>query len=53
MIRRFLRAHGDLLVGVAALAAGVILACVLGPTIDRHNEIAKDGRGKTAYAAKQ
>lgn len=47
---RFLRTHGDLLVGIVAVAAGVLLACVVGPTIDNIN-VAKDG-GTTAYAAK-
>lgn len=48
---RFLRAHGESLVMACFVAAGVILACVTGPTIDK-NTVAKDG-GTTAYAAKQ
>lgn len=39
---RLLRAHGDLLIGAAALCAGVFMACVLGPTLD------KDSRGFVA-----
>ncbi|WP_200923987.1 hypothetical protein [Bordetella bronchiseptica] len=50
---RLLRTHGDMLIGAVALAAGVFMACVLGPTLDHHDEIANDSRGgKTAYAAK-
>lgn len=46
----FLRAHGESLVMACFVAVGVILACVLGPTLDS-TTVAKDG-GKTAYAAK-
>lgn len=54
MIRRLLRAHGDMLVGAAALAAGVFMACVLGPTLDAKSTLtACDGCGKTAVAAKE
>ena len=36
----------------AGLVLAVVLACVLGPTLDRHDAIAKDTRN-TAYAAKE
>jgi len=58
MIRRLaahLRASAwdlDLAGYAALLCALVVLSGVLGPTLDRHTEIAKDGRGKTAYAAR-
>lgn len=52
MIRRLLRAHGDLLIGAVALCTGVFMACVLGPTLDAQSTLtAQDGR-PTAYAAK-
>ncbi|MFY4219708.1 hypothetical protein [Achromobacter xylosoxidans] len=54
MIRRLLRAHGDLLLGAAALCAGVFMACVLGPTLDAQSTLtACEGCGKTAVAARQ
>lgn len=54
MIRRLLRAHGDLLIGAVALTAGVFMACVLGPTIDSKSTLtACEGCGKTAVAAKE
>ncbi|WP_454695704.1 hypothetical protein [Achromobacter aegrifaciens] len=54
MIRRLLRAHGDLLIGAAALCAGVFMSCVLGPTLDAQSPTltTQDGGSKTAYAAK-
>lgn len=53
--RRFLRAHGDLLIGSACLAAGVFMACVLGPTLDSQSTPYPtcEGCGKTAVAAKE
>ncbi|CAB3889035.1 hypothetical protein LMG26788_03742 [Achromobacter pulmonis] len=54
MIRRLLRAHGDLLIGAAALCVGVFMACVLGPTLDAQSTLtACEGCGKTAVAARQ
>lgn len=55
MIRRLLRAHGDLLIGAASLAAGVLMACVLGPTLDGQSTPYPtcEGCGKTAVAAKE
>ncbi|MFY2570156.1 hypothetical protein [Achromobacter ruhlandii] len=55
MIRRLLRAHSDLLIGAASLAAGVLMACVLGPTLDRESSPYPtcEGCGKTAVAARQ
>lgn len=54
MIRRLLRAHGDLMIGAAALAAGVFMSCVLGPTLDAQSTLtACEGCGKTAVAARQ
>lgn len=54
MIRRFLRAHGDLLIGTVALCAGVFMACVLGPTLDAQSTLtACEGCGKTSVAARQ
>lgn len=56
MIRRLLRAHGDLLIGAAALCVGVFMACVLGPTLDAKSKstlTACEGCGKTAVAARQ
>lgn len=55
MIRRLLRAHGDLLIGTASLAAGVLMACVLGPTLDSQSNPYPtcEGCGKTAVAARQ
>lgn len=58
MIRRLLRAHGDLLIGAAALCVGVFMACVLGPTLDAQSKskstpTACEGCGKTAVAARQ
>ena len=53
MIRRLLRAHGDMLIGAAALPAGVFMACVLGPTLDAQSTLtACEGCGKSAVAAK-
>ncbi|CAB3928947.1 hypothetical protein [Achromobacter deleyi] len=55
MIRRLLRAHGDLLIGFASLATGVFMACVLGPTLDSQSTPYPtcEGCGKTAVAAKE
>lgn len=56
MIRRLLRAHGDMLIGATALAAGVFMSCVLGPTLDAQSKstlTACEGCGKTAVAAKE
>lgn len=55
MIRRLLRAHSDLLIGFASLAAGVLMACVLGPTLDSQSTPYPtcEGCGKTAVAARQ
>ena len=55
MIRRLLRAHGDLLIRAAALCAGVFMSCVLGPTLDAQSPTltACEGCGKTAVAARQ
>lgn len=52
---RLLRAHGDLLIGAASLAAGVLMACVLGPTLDARSTPYPtcEGCGKTAVAAKE
>lgn len=53
MIHRHLLAHGDMLIGAVALAAGVFMACVLGPTLDAQSTLtACEGCGKTAVAAK-
>ena len=53
MIRRLLRAHGDMLIGAAALTAGVFMACVLGPPLAAHSTLtACEGCGKSAVAAK-
>lgn len=54
MIRRLLRTHSDMLIGAVALAAGVFMACVLGPTLDAQSTLtACQDCGKTAVAAKE
>ncbi|MGE8630405.1 hypothetical protein [Achromobacter denitrificans] len=55
MIRRLLRSHGDLLIGTGSLVAGVLMACVLGPTLDSQSTPYPtcEGCGKTAVAAKE
>lgn len=52
---RLIRAHSDLLIGAAGLAAAVFMSCVLGPTLDSQSPIhtAQDGGSKTAYASKE
>jgi len=57
MIRLFRRLRAsawdlDLAGYAALLLALAALSGVLGPTLDRHDETAKDGSGKTAYAAR-
>lgn len=54
MIRR-LRTHWELIVNGSALIVAVVLACVLGPTLDAQSteRYACSDCGKTAVAAKE
>lgn len=50
-----LRTHWELLMNAACLAAAVVMACVIGPTLDSQSTPYPtcEGCGKTAVAAKE